>query len=123
MTSGSIRPGDDLTITLSSEGPVVTGETVDQDDVPVRDATVILIPKDQSLGSMLSVRSGRTGGFQFQSGIASGEYSIVALTNLFDGDDQNPDFVRDQMTRATQLALDRKETKSLRLVVRDAHQP
>jgi hypothetical protein len=123
VTSGSIRPGDDLTITLCSEGPVVTGETVDQDDVPVRDATVILIPKDQSLGSILSLRSGRTGGFQFQSGIVPGEYSIVALTDLFDGDDQNPDFVRDQMTRATQVALDRKETKSLRLVVRDAHQP
>jgi hypothetical protein len=123
VTSDPIRPGDDLTITLSSDGPVLTGETVDKDRVPVHDATVILVPKDQSLGSIVSVRSDRAGGFQFQSGIAPGEYSIVALTNLVDGEDQNPDFVRDQITRATELALDKKETKSLRLVVRDAHQP
>jgi hypothetical protein len=118
-----IRPGDDLTITLSSDGPVVSGESLDKDNVPVHGATVILIPKDPSLSSIVSVRSGRVGRFQFQSGIAPGEYSIVALTGLFDGEDQDPDFVRDQMTRATPLALDKKDTKSLRLVVHDAHQP
>jgi hypothetical protein len=123
VTNEPIHPGDDLTITLSSDGPVITGETVDKDNVPVHDATVILIPKDQSLGSILSVRSGHSGRFQFQSGIAPGDYSIVALTNLFDGEDQNPDFVRDQMARGTQLALDKKETKSLTFVVRDAHRP
>jgi hypothetical protein len=123
VTSGSIRPGDDLTITLSSEGPVITGETVDKDNLPVHDAAVILVPKDPSSGSVVSERPDASGRFQFQSGIAPGEYSIVALTNLFDGEDQDPDFVRDQMTGATQLALDKKETKSLRLVVRDAHQP
>ena len=90
VTNEPIHPGDDLTITLSSDGPVITGETVNKDNTPVRDATVILIPKDQSLGSILSIRSGHSGRFQFQSGIA---------------------------------ALDKKETKSLRLVVRDAHQP
>jgi hypothetical protein len=118
-----IRPGGDLTITLSPDGPVITGDTVEKNNVPVHDATVILIPKDQSLSSIVSVRSGRAGGFQFESGIAPGEYSIVALTGLFDGEDQAPDFVRGQMTGATQLALDKKETKALRLVVRDAHQP
>jgi len=109
VTFNSVHPGDDLTITLSSDGPVISGETLNKENVPVHDATVILIPKDQSLSSIVSTRSSRNGGFQFQSGIAPGEYAIIALTNLFDGEDQNPDFVRDQMTLATRLALDKKE--------------
>jgi hypothetical protein len=52
VTHDSIRPGDDVMITLASDGPAINGETVDKDSQPVHDATVILIPKDHG-----SVRS------------------------------------------------------------------
>ena len=120
VTRESIRPGDDLTITILSDGPVISGKAVDK-DTPVHDATVILIPKDQGIGSVVSVRSDQNGRFQIQSGIAPGDYSIVALTGLFGNENQNPEFLRDQMTRATTLALDKKETKVVTLNVRAAH--
>src|SRR6185295_9324276 len=81
VTRDPIRPGDDLTITLSSGGPILNGVTVDKDGRPVHDATVILIPKDQWHSSTVSIRTGQDGRFQIESGIAPGEYSIVALSD------------------------------------------
>ena len=118
-----IRPGGDVTITLSSDGPVVAGDALDSDDRPVPKAEVMLVPRDQSSGSIVSAIADINGKFQMQSGIAPGEYSIVALSGIYEGEDQNPEFARDQMTRATRLHLDPRENKSVTLTVRDAHRP
>ncbi len=121
VTRESIRPGDDLTITLLSDGPVVSGKAVDKDNGPVHDATVILIPKDQWNSSIVSARADQDGKFQLQSGIAPGEYSIVALTGVFEAEEQNSEFLSDQATRSTTLTLDKKETKVVTVIVRAAH--
>jgi hypothetical protein len=113
----SIRPGDDVTVTLASDGPDINGHTVDMDGRTVHDATVILIPKDQWHGSIVSLRSGGDGQFHIDSGIAPGEYSILALAGLIGGEEQDPDFIRDQAIRATPLVLDKNETKSITLLV------
>jgi hypothetical protein len=123
VTNQAIRPGDDVTITLSSDGPVVSGATMDSNNHPVPNAEVMLIRKDSSLGSIVAIRSDGSGRFQVQSGIAPGKYAIVAFTDLYEGEDQNPEFARDQMAGATQLDLDKSETKSVTLTVRDAHRP
>jgi hypothetical protein len=118
-----IRLGDDLNITLASDGPILTGETVDRDGRPAHDATVILIPKDQWHGSTVSIRSGQDGRFQIQSAIAPGEYSIVALTGTFGSEEQNPDFVRDQAAHATRLVLEAKESTAITLPVHSVSRP
>jgi hypothetical protein len=61
------------------------------------------------------------GKFQLQSGIAPGEYSIVALMGVFEGEEQNPEVLSDQAARSTTLTLDKKETKVVTVVVRAAH--
>jgi len=123
LTRDPIRPGDDLTITLLSDGPVINGNAVDKDNGPVHDATVILIPKDQGTGSVVSVRSDQNGRFQIQSGVAPGDYSIVALTGLFEGEEQNPEFLSDQATRATRLVLGAKESAAITLTVHSVSRP
>jgi hypothetical protein len=115
---GAIRPGHDLAIALASDGPVVNVETVDSEERPVGDAEVILIPRDQGPGAIARAHANEHGRAQFESGIAPGEYSIVALTGLVEGQDQNPGFLRDQLTRASTLVLDKKENKIVRLTVR-----
>jgi hypothetical protein len=123
VTNEPIRPGGDVTITLSPDGTVVNGEAVDSDNQPVAMAHVMLIPRDPSSGSIISVLSDSSGKFQMQSGIAPGEYSIVALSGIYEGEDENPEFARDQLTGATRLELDPRATKSVTLTVRPAHQP
>ena len=118
-----IRPGDDLTITLLSDGPTINGTALDKDNVPVHDATVILFPKDLGFGSVVSVRSDQNGKFQIQSGVAPGDYSIVALTGLFEGEEQNPEFLSDQVTRATRLVLEAKESRAITLLVHSVSRP
>jgi hypothetical protein len=123
VTNEPIRPGADLTITLSSDGPVVNGQAVDSDNQPVAQAHVMLIPRDPSSGSIVSTLSDSSGKFQMQSGIAPGEYSIVALSGIYEGEEENPEFARDQMNRATRLDLDPRESESVTLTVRAAHPP
>lgn len=123
VTRDPIRPGDDLNITLSSDGPILNGKTVDKDGRPVHDATVILIPKDQWQGSTVSIRSGQDGRFQIQSGTAPGEYSIVAVTGTFGGEEQDPDFVRDQAAHATRLVLEAKKSSAITLPVHSVSRP
>jgi hypothetical protein len=119
----SIRPGGDVTVTLSSDGPVVNGEAVDSENQPVAQAHVMLIPRDPSSGSIVSVLSDISGKFQIQSGVAPGEYSIVAVSGSYEGEDENPEFARDQILHATRIDLDKTQTKSITLTVRPAHQP
>jgi hypothetical protein len=124
MDDDSIRPGDGVTISVACDGPVVTGQAVNNENVPIPDATVILAPvADTWRRSFVSAHSDKNGRFLLESGVPPGEYAVMALTGLYDGEDQSPEFARDQTSRSTRVALGPRESKSVSLVVHDAHRP
>jgi hypothetical protein len=119
-----IRPEwGELRIGLRADGSSVAGQVLDHDGQPVRDATVILAPGSTSAPNHpVSRQADQDGYFAVRSGLAPGEYSILAFADLFEGEGLDPDFLRAHATEATRFELAAREDKVLRVVVRNAHE-
>ncbi len=105
VTRGGIRPeGGELSITMDTGGLVVGGKIVDDDNRPVPDATVILVPQSGSYENRIfSRQSDQRGGFEFASCIPPVDYEIVAFRDLLDGQEQDPEFIRMHLSGATKV--------------------
>jgi len=109
----------EIRILLGRNGPAVSGQTLTDDSQPVRDALVFLIPKDG--GGFLKQQSDQNGHFEFASEIGPGEYRIVALAGLLDGEDEDSTVVLGNLSHATEIGLDPNAKLSVALTVHSAH--
>lgn len=118
VSRGPVRPDQgDLRISLSCDGGVVMGEIVDENKERVRDATVLLLPKDATGADMvLSQQSDQSGEFEFSSEIAPGEYRLAAFVGLFEGEDRDPDFIRTHFSGAKDVSVPSKGLKSVTII-------
>jgi len=100
---------------------VISGTTVDKEDQPVQDAIVVLIRKRASDEHAISTQqSDQSGAFKF-GGVAPGDYQLLALTDLFEGEAEDPAFVAAQMSAAVELSADPRSSHAVTLKVRSAH--
>jgi len=122
VTHGPVQPGNgELFISLSSGAVVITGMTVDKEDHPVPDAMVVLIPEKTSGGNfLLTQQSDQSGAFKF-GGIVPGDYKVLALTGLFEGEAEDPVFVATQMFSAVELSAEPRSSHAVTLKVRSGH--
>jgi hypothetical protein len=67
---------------------------------------------------IISQQSDQGGRFQFNSGLPPGDYKLAALTGLVDGEAQDPDFVKANLSDAAEVSLAAKGSQSLTLAVR-----
>jgi hypothetical protein len=113
-----VWPGrGELRVVLGADGPSITGNTVDKDNQPVHDAIVIMASKDGP-PTLVSQQSDQEGRFQFGSGLPPGDYRLAALTGLFEGEAQDPEFVRSNLSDAREVTLASKGSQSVTLTVR-----
>ena len=101
---------------LGADGPAIAGNAVDKDNQPVHDAIVILTSKDAP-PILISQQSDQDGRFQFNSGLPPGDYKLAALTGLVDGEAQDPEFVKTNLSDATEVTLASKGSQSVTLTV------
>ncbi len=112
-----VWPGrGDVRLVLGADGPTINGNTVDKDSQPVHDATVILASKDGP-PILVSQQADQDGRFQFNSGLPPGDYKLAALTGLVDGEAQDPEFVKANLSDATEVTLASKGSQSVSLTV------
>lgn len=113
--SDAVRPGrGDLNLVLGSDGPVVSGQTLDGENRPVPDAAVVLM----SEGGRISVRhSDQNGQYRFSSAISPGNYRLVALGGLYEGEEQDLDVVGANLATAAELNLSPRAVKTIPLTV------
>ncbi len=97
----------------------MSGQTVGDDSQPVRDALVFLAPKDGE--RFLKRQSDQDGHFEFTSGIGPGEYRLMALAGLLDGEDEDSTVVLGRLSQATEISLDPNAKLSVVLPVHNAH--
>lgn len=112
----SVSPGrGDIRIVIAPDGPTVGGQTVDAENQPVSDAIVILMSDDQKFA--VTQQSDQKGQFQFSSGVAPGKYRLLALTGVFEGEEQSPDVVGANLRYAADLDLSPQTTKTINILV------
>jgi len=123
VTHGPVQPGrGDLLISLGSDGGTLRGKTVDKDGNPVPDATIILLAANRKDNvPTLTRQSDQSGAFELGSGIAPGDYQILALTGVYEGEASDPAFVASQLSNATKVTADPKSSQNLTLKVTSAH--
>lgn len=112
----------ELVISLASDGSSIHGKTVDTEDHPAPDATVILVPKRASASdAIVTIQSDRSGAFEIDSGLRPGEYQIIAFTGLFEGEATDPAFVSNHLPEAETINVRPKASQSMSLKARTAH--
>ena len=110
--------GGDLRIVLGADGPSISGQVSDSDNQPVSDASVILaaspLPASLAPSDLLTTTADQNGNFTL-NGMPPGNYRLLAFTKLADGLDGDPDFVRANLGRATELSLSPHETHTIQI--------
>lgn len=87
---GGLRPGGgDMQMVLASDGATLRGRALAENGEGSATATVFLIPK--SGGAAMAARTDQNGGFEFETGIAPGEYQLTALVGLYEAERADPD--------------------------------
>jgi hypothetical protein len=109
-----------LAITLSANGPQVSGSVKNADGKLLPGASVILIPDDESWrgqwdGYGLSTTD-QYGNFRVY-GIRPGEYKAIALEELEGGEFMDPEFVKRYERKATSVSLKEGSKETLQLTV------
>jgi hypothetical protein len=111
-----VRAGaGDLSIVLGADGPALSGQVVDQENRPVPNAAVLLavapLPQPVSPGQIASTVTDQNGQFTLHN-MAPGGYRLMAFAGLPDSEASNPDFVRANLSKATEVTLGARERKS-----------
>ena len=110
--------GGPLSISLRSDGGVIRGQTVDKTNAGLPGAMVILVPK--AISDEVQVRtqeSDQNGEFEFSSSIEPGDYRVAAFTGLFEGEEQDPEFIRAHLSSAMEVSLVPKGSRQVTLTV------
>ncbi|HWR51216.1 MAG TPA: carboxypeptidase-like regulatory domain-containing protein, partial [Bryobacteraceae bacterium] len=114
-----VRPGaGEVRIELSSDGPTLGGRVLNDDDQPVPDATVFL--RRQGGGQAFAAQCDQSGAYSFSSGVAPGEYKVVAVRNLPESQRWNGGAAARLLSGATDVKLGARERKLADLRVREA---
>lgn len=101
---GPVRVGGGpLTVTLRKDGPVLQGRTVTKDDEPAGDTPVALV--DAGSGRVYQTQSDAAGRFQFQSELPPGRYTVVAVSGLTAGEEEDPAVYRRLASSGTEVEL------------------
>jgi hypothetical protein len=119
---GSVQPGrGELLISLASGAAVISGRAVDTDDHPVPDAMIVLLPaKTSDRDSIVTRQADQDGGFKF-GGIAPGQYQLLALRGLFEGEAEDPTFVATQVSASVEVSVEMRSAQVVNLKVRNVH--
>lgn len=115
-----VHVGDgELRIVLDPDGPSLTGRVTDEENQPISGASVILaadpLPSKVAVNELLTAVSGDGGQFSL-SGMAPGSYRLMAFTGLPEGQAGNPEYVRVNLIRATEVDLSPRQAKSVTVV-------
>jgi hypothetical protein len=109
-----------LEITLSANGPQVSGSVKNADGKLLQGVSVILIPDDESLRGQWNGYGTSTtdqyGNFRV-SGIRPGEYKAIALEEVEGGEYMDPEFVKRYERKATPVSLKEGAKENLQLTV------
>jgi hypothetical protein len=109
-----------LEITLSTNGPQVTGSVKDADGKFLPGVSVVLIPEDESLrgqwGGYGTSTTDQYGNFRV-TGIRPGEYKAIALEEVEGGEYMDSEFVKRYERKATPVSLKEGSKESLQLTV------
>jgi hypothetical protein len=114
-------PGsEEIRIVLGSDGASVSGRVVDENNEPVSDATVVLVPK-RSAEEHGDVRiaaqpTDQNGQFQFASQVIPGDYLIVAVDGLSRDYAEDPKVVGPYLSEAIGISIGSRATQSVNLV-------
>jgi protocatechuate 3,4-dioxygenase beta subunit len=117
-----------LDITLSANGPQVTGSVKDADGKPLPGVSVVLVPDDESWRGQWAGYGNSTtdqyGNFHVTN-IRPGEYKAIALEEVDGLEYMDPEFIKRYERRATPLSLKEgsKENLQLTLAPGDAQAP
>ncbi len=118
VETGGVRPGPvAVEIELERDGPVVTGQVTTGGERPVAvvGATVLLVPEGE--GQVVGAQSDQDGVYRFESGVAAGEYRIVAVEDEVETAWGARESARKYEGAAVRLKLDRGQEMKLDLVV------
>jgi hypothetical protein len=109
-----------LEITLSANGPQVTGSVKNADGKLLPGVSVVLIPEDESLrgqwGGYGTSTTDQYGNFRV-AGIRPGEYKAVALEEVEGGEYMDPEFVKRYESKATPVSLKEGSKENLQLTL------
>ncbi len=109
-----------LEITLSANGPQVTGSVKNADGKPLPGVSVVLIPDDESWRGQWSGYGSSTtdqyGNFRV-TGIRPGEYKAIAVEDLEGGEYMDPEFLQHYERKATPMSLKEGAKENLELTV------
>jgi uncharacterized surface anchored protein len=104
-----------LQITLSATGAGVEGSVRGADDKPIAGATVVLIPDSGRYTLYRTVTTDQNGAYSI-TGIAPGEYKMLAWEEIEPGAYEDPAFVKPFLSKAQALSLRENDRKSCSLV-------
>jgi hypothetical protein len=114
--------GDDvenIEIQLTRTRTVVTGLVRDSEGRPVTDTTIVLFSDDQARWGARTRYIGvahpdQTGRYTIE-GHPPGRYRVIALDDVEEGEDRDPDLLNGWRTRAATVDLGEGETRTLDL--------
>jgi 5-hydroxyisourate hydrolase-like protein (transthyretin family) len=92
-----------LVITIGTDGGLVDGATVGDDDQPVGGAVVALFAEDGK-GEPASLQADAKGAFHFNA-IPPGDYKVIAWGDVSRDDLDNPEFVKSFADKATAISI------------------
>jgi hypothetical protein len=108
----------ELRVVLASDGATLSGQVVDKEDHSVPNASVILVPRDWSDRDPVAlVNSDQHGMFRISRGIGPGEYRILSVIGLAEGEAEAPDTIKRLLSQATAVSFSSHETKTILLTV------
>ncbi len=114
-----VRAGaGELNIVLGADGPSLSGQVMDKENKPVPNAAVILsvasLPQAVSPGQILSTITDQNGQYTLNN-MAPGEYRLIAFADARDYEVADPQFLRGNLGKATDVRLSARERKSQNL--------
>jgi hypothetical protein len=113
-----IVPGNsELLIVLAMDGPSLEGNVTTEDNLPIHDAQVVLVPKDWVTTSnpdlIRIANTDQNGAFSFPSGLTPGDYRIIAFRDLREDQEGNPDFIAGYLSHSTEITLAPRDKKQI----------
>jgi hypothetical protein len=96
----------ELQFVLASDGATVSGQALDAGNHPVTGATVVLAPAvlpENGLPGLIRTQETDQNGEFHLTGVAPGEYRVLAFTGLLPGEGEYPKFLGNHWTKAIEL--------------------